>query len=221
MQRISGLLETGCIEDCDIWKVACSIQENLGRNDRLNGVPIFLMGAFGKKHPAEVIAFFESMADAEDWVLREFAQGSFRQVIKPNVEVVLPWLKHLAVAASPNLRRFASETLRPVTTNRWIFKQPASSLEVLRLLFKEPHPYPRTSVGNNLSDLSRHLPELIFSIVEELMLLQNENSTWIAYRACRNLVKIAPIRVLDVLGIDEYHYKDRNFYRNCGKNDER
>ena len=213
MQRISNLIQAGSNGDCDTWLIACCIRENLEVTDHLSGVPIFLMGSFGKKHPCEVFPFFESIADADDWVIREFAQGSFRQVIKPNVDIVLLWLTQMAVAASPNLRRFASETLRPVTTNRWIFEQPEASLSVLRLLFREPHPYPRTSVGNNLSDLSRRLPEMIFSVVQELMDMKDENSTWIAYRACRNLVKKDPPRVLDGLSINEYHYKDRNFYR--------
>jgi 3-methyladenine DNA glycosylase AlkC len=80
-------------------------------------------------------------------------------------------------------------------------------------MFREAHPYPRTSVGNNLSDLSKHHPGLIFSIIDELAATGDQNSHWIAYRACRNLVKEYPERVMDALGIDEYHYKDRHFYR--------
>ena len=100
-----------------------------------------------------------------------------------------------------------------VTVNRWLNKEPDYSLSVLRLMFREAHPYPRTSVGNNLSDLSRYHPELIFGIVQELVGTQDKNSYWIAERVCRNLVKQAPRRVMDLLEVDEYHYKDRNFYR--------
>jgi 3-methyladenine DNA glycosylase AlkC len=107
----------------------------------------------------------------------------------------------------------SSDLLRPVVENHWMRKEPAYSLAVLRLLFKEKDPYPRTSVGNNLSDLSRPNPELIFEIVAELIASGDANSAWIAYRACRNLVKQDPQRVMDGLGISEYHYKDRNFYR--------
>ena len=35
------------------------------------------------------------------------------------------------------------------------------------------------------------------------------NSYWIAYRACRNLVKADPVRVMDLLRVDEYSYKKR------------
>ena len=54
-------------------------------------------------------------------------------------------------------------------------------------------------------------------VVQELRALDDEASDWIAYRACRNLVKKYPERVLDLLGVDEYHYKDRNVYRETGE----
>jgi 3-methyladenine DNA glycosylase AlkC len=91
--------------------------------------------------------------------------------------------------------------------------EPESSLAILRLLFREADPYPRTSVGNNLSDLARRNPNLILAVVKELVESGDDNSYWIAYRACRNLVKQNPEQVMDLLGVDESHYKDRHFYR--------
>jgi 3-methyladenine DNA glycosylase AlkC len=134
-------------------------------------------------------------------------------LIYPNQEIVHIWLEAAARSDSPYLRRLVSETLRPVALNRWMNKMPEYSLSILQLLFHESHPYPRTSVGNNLSDLSRRNPDVIFSIVRELVATEDRNSYWIAYRACRNLVKSHPQKVLDLLGVDEYHYKDRNYYR--------
>ena len=74
---------------------------------------------------------------------------------------------------------------------------------------KEPHLSLRTSVGNNLSDISRRNPELVFQLVDELVAMKDKNAYWIATRACRNLVKEYPIRVMDALEIDEYKYKNR------------
>jgi 3-methyladenine DNA glycosylase AlkC len=182
--------------------------------DLLQGASIFLMAEYGVQHPAEVFPFFASAAGSEAWVIREFSAGAFRKVIDPNKILVQDWLVHLAQAADPKLRRFSSETLRPVVQNKWLNKEPEYSLTVLRLMFREAHPYPRTSVGNNLSDLSRRQPELIFSLAQNLAASGDANSRWIAYRACRNLVKKDPGRVMDLLGVDEYHYKDRNYVRN-------
>ena len=68
-------------------------------------------------------------------------------------------------------------------------------------------------MGNNLSDLSRRNPDLVTGIAAELAASGNSNSYWIAYRACRNLVKQRPEQVLDVLHTDEYRYKDRYYRR--------
>ena len=80
-------------------------------------------------------------------------------------------------------------------------------------MFRESAPYPRTSVGNNLSDLARRLPELVYGLVEELVASGDKNSYWIAYRACRNLVKQEPVRVMDLLQVDEYKYKKAVYKR--------
>ena len=213
VQRISDLLAEGCPDAAEFISLAKLLSRCISDSDLLFGVPIFMMGEVGKRQPEAVFGFFARAADSQDWVVREFAQGGFRELIGEQREAVLPWLKQMALDKSPNRRRFAAETLRPVTVSRWMFRQPEYSLGVLRLMFHEAHPYPRTSVGNNLSDLSRRQPELIFNIVQELVATQDKNSYWIAERACRNLVKQAPLRVMDILGVDEYHYKDRNFYR--------
>jgi 3-methyladenine DNA glycosylase AlkC len=68
-------------------------------------------------------------------------------------------------------------------------------------------------VGNNLSDLARHLPNLVFELVEELVASGDRNSYWIAYRACRNLVKKEPTKVMNLLHVDEYRYKKRVYRR--------
>ena len=93
--------------------------------------------------------------------------------------------------------------------NQWFYKNPDYPLTMLRNLFRESSPYPRTSVGNNLSDLARRLPDLVYDLVEELVENGDKNSYWIAYRACRNLVKKEPIKVMNLLKVDEYKYKKR------------
>jgi len=79
---------------------------------------------------------------------------------------------------------------------------------------KETAANPRTSVGNILSGLSRRLPELVFNLVGELVNNGDKNSYWIAYRACRNLVKNDPLRVMYILSVKEYKYKKRIYRRN-------
>jgi 3-methyladenine DNA glycosylase AlkC len=220
VQRCGELLCRQCSQQREVQDCARMLWEQIEKEDRLSGVPIYMMGRYGMDHFEAVMDFFEEAADADDWVVREFAQGAFRMVIKPNREAALAWLKEVAKSESPRKRRLAAETLRPVTVNRWMQDETDYPLSVLRLLFGEAHPYPRTSVGNNLSDLSRHNPDLVLELVEELVESGDSNSYWIAYRACRNLVKKYPQRVMKLLRTEEYHYKDRHFYldRHSGGN---
>jgi 3-methyladenine DNA glycosylase AlkC len=213
LMRVSDLLAQTCQDDALVRDLALKLYEHLSEDDRLIGAAIFMMAEYGKAYPGEACEFFKEAGGSSDWVVREFAAAGLHKIIPPNREAILPWLQETAQSADPNLRRMVSEALRPVTVNRWLQVQPDYSLSVLRLMFAEAHPYPRTSVGNNLSDLSRRNPELIFGIVEELVATGDPNSYWIAQRACRNLVKADPERVMDLLGVDEYHYKDRHFVR--------
>ena len=213
LARISNLIYEK-VEDKNILKkIALLLYANLDKSDRLQGVPIFLMSYYGINNPVDVFDFFIEIVSSDQWEVREFAALGFKRIIKNNKQIIANWFLKIVHDDNPNIRRFVSETLRPVSENRWLQKEPDYSIEILKSLFKERHKYPRTSVGNNLSDLSKKNPELILKIVKELVEMNNENSYWIAYRSCRNLIKIFPDRVMDILKVDEYHYKDRNFYR--------
>ena len=159
-----------------------------------------------------IIEFFKKQATDDNWIARENAAGFFQMLIKKDPEKLKPILIQLATSNNPKLRRFACESLRPVSDNRWLQNNPKYSLSIIIYLFSELDPYPRTSVGNNLSDLSRRNPDLVFSIVEKLVQSHDKNSYWIAYRACRNLIKKYPERVFEILEIDEYRYK-KNIYK--------
>ena len=52
---------------------------------------------------------------------------------------------------------------------------------------------------------------MVYKLVKELVASGDKNSYWIAYRACRNLVKKEPDKVMNVLKIDEYKYKNRTY----------
>ena len=173
------------------------------------GVALRALSLYGLTDYKKVLPVLETAASSSHWELREFAAGFSHVIIKKFPQEMQKYLIHLSQSEDPNLRRFVSETLRPVKENRWIFKDPGYSLSVLKGMFRESHAYARTSVGNNLSDLARRLPELVYSLVEELVASGDKNSYWIAYRACRNLVKKEPLRVMNLLGIDEYKYKKR------------
>jgi 3-methyladenine DNA glycosylase AlkC len=181
---------------------------------RAVGVGLGVLSLYGLIDCPSVLPYFEAAAGADHWEPREYAQGLFRKIVKMHRGEIKGYLLKLVQSEDPNLRRFVSETLRPVVENQWLHKDIDYSVSLLRHLFREPKPYPRTSVGNNLSDIARRNPELVYNLVSELVAMDNKNASWIATRACRNLVKVDPIRVMDLLGVDEYKYKQRIYHRN-------
>jgi len=160
-----------------------------------------------------VLPYFEAAAGNEYWEIREFAATFFQKFITSYPEEARDFFLRLVESENAYSRRFVSETLRPINDNKWFYKNPEYPLLILRKMFRESSPYPRTSVGNNLSDLARRLPDLVFGLVKELVESGDKNSYWIAYRACRNLVKKEPIKVIDLLQTQEYRYKKAVYKR--------
>ena len=216
IKELSQYLYTSLAEkEAQVYESAAVIFDR-GYDFKSRGVSLGILSFYGPgdyRKVKEVLPWFESAAASADWKLREFAQMFFRKIIKKHPNEIKTYLLGLVQSDNANLRRFVSETLRPVQENRWFYKDPDYPLSVLKYLFKENSGYARTSVGNNLSDLSRHLPDLVYTLVCELVESGDKNSCWIAYRACRNLVKKEPVKVMDLLGVDEYRYKKRVYRR--------
>ena len=198
--------------DAPVLRIASAIFDK-SSDPSVKGVAIGMLSYYGLSDYKAVLPYFESAAASSDWELREHTQMFFRKLIKKYPDEMKTYLLRLTKSKDANLRRFVAETLRPVQENRWFYKNPDYSLSILRGMLKERAEYPRTAVGNNLSDLARQLPELVYDLVAELVESGDKNSYWIAYRACRNLVKTEPVKVLDLLKTDEYKYKDRVYKR--------
>lgn len=173
------------------------------------GLQLLSLWAVASQGLEQVKTYFEAgAAEKEDWIVRECASGLVRKLTKSFPQEVRSWYLVLVNSPDPNQRRFVSESLRPVVENRWFREDPEFALGVIRHLFQESVPYPRTSVGNNLSDWMRVDPDTAWPIVQDLAQCGDPNSYWIAYRACRNYVKKDPVHVMQTLGIIEYKYKD-------------
>lgn len=191
-----------------VYQIASNIF-NKSENFKSKSVSLAMMSFYGLQDYEAVLPYFESAASDTNWDVREMAQMFFRKLTKKYPAKARIFLLRQVKSEDANVRRFVAETLRPVIENRWFYKNPDYPLSILRKLFKESAPYPRTAVGNNLSDLARQLPELVYTLVAELVASGDKNSYWIGYRACRNLIKKEPIKVMDLLKVDEYKYKKR------------
>ena len=213
VQVLSKYLFSSLVEiNAEVYEISTALFEE-SRDFRSRGVALGILSFYGVDDYRTVLPFFEASASSADWNMREFAQMFFRKLIRKWPDEMKEYLLKLTDHSDPNIRRFVSETLRPVKENKWFYKSPNYSVPILRKLFKESAQYPRTSIGNNLSDLARNLPNLVFELVEELVASGDRNSYWIAYRACRNLVKKEPIKAMNLLQVDEYRYKKRVYKR--------
>ncbi|MBN1358657.1 hypothetical protein JW988_07805, partial [Candidatus Bathyarchaeota archaeon] len=161
----------------EVYKIGAALFEE-SKDFRSKGVALGVLSFYGVDDYRTVLPFFEVSASSVDWNLREFAQMFFRKLIRKWPDEMKEYLLKLTDHSDPNIRRFVSETLRPVKENKWFYKSPNYALPILRKLFNESAKYPRTSLGNNLSDLARQLPDLVFELVEELVASGDRNSYW-------------------------------------------
>ena len=199
----------------DIFKFCDDIFKNTEHNQFVRSLAIQVVSVEGLKEEnlSKVLIIFKKAASDEKWEMRECSTGFIRKLIKKHTIELKKWYLTQVKSENPLLRRFVSESIRPVADNKWFKQRPEFCFAIIENLYAEKAAYPRTSVGNNLSDWSRIDKEKVFKIVEKLVKSKDKNSYWIAYRACRNLVKTEPIRVMDLLKIDEYKYKKRLHYR--------
>jgi len=213
IKTLSEYLYAHLVEkDAPVYQITSHIfEENNDFSSKV--VSLGMLSYYGLGDYKKVLPSFESAAASSDWQTREFAQMFFRKLIAKHPDQMKEYLLKLVKSKDANIRRFVGETLRPVQENRWFYRDPDYPLSILRYMFKESSPYPRTSVGNNLSDLARRLPDLVYGLVKELVASGDKDSYWIAYRACRNLVKNDPVKVMSLLKVDEYKYKQRIYKR--------
>jgi 3-methyladenine DNA glycosylase AlkC len=211
IKKLSEKIYLSINENKDLFfKNAVYLFEN-GLTYKSKCTGLTLISYYGLYDFEKVLPYFISAGSAEDFDIREVSQMLFRKITNKYPDRSHKFLMELVKSDNSNTRRFVSETLRPVCENKWFFKDINYSLSILKFLFTESNPYPRTSVGNNLSDISKKDPELILEIVTKLVDSGDKNSYWIAYRACRNLIKKYPERVMSILNITNYKYKDREY----------
>jgi len=116
-----------------------------------------------------LVPLIEIWADHEDWALRETTGYTILYGIKKDPNSVFPFLMKWIKSDNENLRRIVSESLRPMAEVKWLRdpKKNDKILEILTILNKDPSIYVRKSVGNNIKDLSKYMPEKILDLMEQ------------------------------------------------------
>ncbi len=198
----------------DILRFARDLFDNRSIDSFLRSLAVQLVAVMAVKddHVSSSLSFIENAASDDDWIVRECSQGFVRNIIKKYPDEMKAWYLTMVKSDNPLKRRFVSESLRPVADNRWMQKDHTYTFSIIEHLFEESEEYPRTSVGNSLSDWLRVNKTVILPFVEKLAKSNNENARWIAYRACRNVIKDDPIAIMNMLNVESYKYKNKTYY---------
>ncbi|MHA1870859.1 MAG: DNA alkylation repair protein, partial [Promethearchaeota archaeon] len=116
----------------------------------------------------DILEMVARWTDIGDWELKEICTWAVIKGLKVSPENTLNKLMIFTRSPSENVRRLVSESTRPRTDVKWL-RDPTKNDKIISLLYElryDPSLYVRKSVGNNLKDLSKYMPEKVLKIVE-------------------------------------------------------
>ncbi|MDX8388253.1 MAG: DNA alkylation repair protein [Ghiorsea sp.] len=158
---------------------------------------------------------YETSIDAlEHFTKYSSSEFAVRPFIIQYPEKMMRQMKDWAEHDNEHVRRLASEGCRPRLP--WAMQLPAfiqnptAVLEVLEKLKFDESLYVRRSAANNLNDIAKDNPEIVYQIAKA-WLGQNKETDWLVKHACRTLLKQAHPKTLLLFGftaIDHINIKD-------------
>ncbi|MEQ1772609.1 MAG: DNA alkylation repair protein [Burkholderiales bacterium] len=132
------------------------------------------------------------------------AEISIRPFIERYPVRTLKMLTAWAADSSEHVRRLVSEGTRPrlpwAPRLRAFQKDPRPVLALLELLKDDGSLYVRRSVANNLNDIGKDHPDLLFATAERWLKNASDHRRWIVRHALRSAVKRGEQGALRVLG---------------------
>jgi 3-methyladenine DNA glycosylase AlkC len=162
---------------------------------------VFYVAKYGLEH------FEESMELQYELTQRFTAEFSLRFFIDKYPEKSLKKLKTWTTDPSVHVRRLVSEGTRPrlpwAPRLRRFQEDPTPILPLLKVLRDDPELYVRRSVANNLNDIGKDNPKLLYQTLAAWKQEQWEHGTWIVRHALRSAVKRGDVGALKLLGVGD------------------
>ncbi|MDO4761283.1 MAG: DNA alkylation repair protein [Corynebacterium sp.] len=160
-----------------------------------------LVEEYGLEYPAE------SLAAIEQITMRHTGEYAIRPYLDQWHEQTMEKVRDWAVSTSHNVRRLASEGIRPRLPWAARFKQfisdPRPVIEVIENLIDDPSLYVRTSVANNLNDIAKDHPDLaVETAARWLNASGSRNTRWIVEKGLRSLIKKGDPKALSLVGAE-------------------
>jgi 3-methyladenine DNA glycosylase AlkC len=179
--------------------------DELGEGDGMFTTSWFLMPVaryveeYGLDHPQLSLDALEAITR------RHTAEYAIRPFLERHYEPTMARIYQWAVDPSHNVRRLASEGIRPRlpwarTLTRFVV-DPAPVLDVLERLRSDGSPYVRRSVANNLNDISKDNRDVALTTAQRWVReSRTPETTWIVTHGLRTLVRRGDRDALTVLG---------------------
>lgn len=154
---------------------------------------------FGLDHP------HASLEGIEEMTRRHTGEFAIRPYLARYPELTMTYVTRWADSPSLNVRRLASEGIRPrlpwAPKLQPFISNPLPVIDVLDRLIDDPSPYVRKSVANNLNDISRDHPDLAVDVARRWIAASpTERTRWIVNHGMRTLVKRGRPAALEVVG---------------------
>lgn len=157
---------------------------------------------YGLEHPHESLDAIEEITKRHtgEYAIRPY----LRQWHAETMEKVEQW----AGSESHNVRRLATEGIRPRLPWHSRFepfmKDPEPVIRIIDRLVEDPSLYVRTSVANNLNDISKDRPELAVRTAERWLqeAKDQQRATWVVTKGLRGLIKAGDPDALALIGAE-------------------
>lgn len=136
---------------------------------------------------------------------RHTGEYAIRPYLREYPELTMRYSERWAQSESLNVRRLASEGIRPrlpwAPRHRAFVEDPGPVIRVLDHLIDDPSPYVRKSVANNLNDVSKDHPERAVSTAREwLRRSPSERTARLVRHGLRSLIKAGDLAALELVG---------------------
>ena len=154
---------------------------------------------YGLAHPEQ------SLDAIEQITRRHTGEYAIRPYLRDWHELTMQRVTAWAQSPSHNVRRLASEGIRPrlpwATRYEPFIQNPEPVIRILDLLNNDPSPYVRTSVANNLNDISKDHPALALDTATRWLAECDSDAThWIIHKGLRSLIKAGHPEALALIG---------------------
>lgn len=148
--------------------------------------------------------FDASMRAQYELTQRFTAEFSIRPFLEHHTDATLQTLQRWIADPSEHVRRLISEGTRPrlpwASRLRKFQKDPTPVLALLEQLKDDSSLYVRRSVANNLNDIGKDNPQVLFSTAERWMTNASAQRAWVVKHALRVAIKNAEPQALAIIG---------------------